>query len=207
MKTILLILSLLLFAQADNTNVSLNYSSDFGEYAEIESTQFYDWGTFYGFANIGTEGLFTTKPTLDIDIVGDLNFHVHDFYLQDKGYHMNQFVVGASYDIVNGNFFLQPFLGLNYQNDTYFNDMNGMMTGWVFDYKFKINEENFKFNSWHECAFNRDSDGGDGHQGALQFWWHINQKFTTGVRYRYFKNDGGFDRYKADAIYVLRYNL
>jgi len=93
------------------------------------------------------------------------------------------------------------------------------MTGWVFNYDFKIFNKKFSLFQWNEIEFKRDKtfykDGevpiGDsksyGLNGDISLWWHINNDITGGLQYRYAKYKLGNAEYQSAFIYTLKYNF
>ncbi len=199
-------------------------------YLEVEGGAGWTWGEFYGFFDIenplanyedtSAKGLrIALKPILDIKLYENIYFHIQDYYLNSELFYVNNLVSGISYKLASGNnFWMKPFIGVHYQDDTYFHGFNGYMFGWQFYYNFKILNENFTLFQWHEMEFQRAkeyyqlSDGspkGDGKSnginGALSFWYNINESFTTGLQYRYTSNKLGYDEDLSAVIYSFKY--
>jgi len=204
------------------------YQEDFA-YIELEGGAGWDWGQFYGFADIenplssyddepAKDLRFVVKPILDIYIKNNFALHVQTFYLNSKNFYVNNFVTGISYLYKTDSLWFTPFLGTHYQNSTYYSGFNGYMLGWAFNYDFEIFSQNFYIFNWHEMEFARAKEGyeledgtaiGDGKSygfnGALSAWWKINQHFHTGVQYRYAKYKLGSDTYQSGIIYTAKY--
>lgn len=208
--------------------------SDF-TYLELEGGGGFDWGDAYFFFDVenptkswyddtpdNTRVVF--KPIFDINI-GDSPWaiHIQNYWLKEETFYVNNLVIGVSYKYTNGGFWIRPFIGPHYQEQSFYDGMNGYMTGWVFGYSFKIGEHDFMLSQWHEYEFDRDEehyktpDGsvnpfGDGASygtnGALAIWWHINKTFTAGYQYRYADNKlGGGGAYQMANIFSLKYNF
>jgi len=200
-------------------------------YLNLEGGAGWDWGEFYGNASLenptkkyNTSSVDNQRYTgfIDFDIKVKDGFYIHfqDFFLQSKNFYVNNFVVGAAYKYHNGsNFWIRPFLGAHLTNDTYFDGFNGFMTGVKFNYDFIMYEEKFNIFNWTEIEFARDKEFyedsgtpiGDskcyGLNGDLNFWWNINENFSTGMHYRYAKYKLGFSAYQSAFIYTFKYNF
>ena len=215
-------------------NVSVNYldwtskteentaQKDFA-YLELEGGAGFSWGEFYMFFDIenptqswndepANNMRLAFKPVLDIDIMNNFAIHIQDYNLQSKDFFVNNLVVGASYKLTTDfGLWIRPFVGLHYQESTYYSGMNGYAAGWTFLYNFKLEQEKFSLSQWHEHTFERDSengyDGDIGTQGALAFWWHPTDSITTGLQYRYADYELGSNEYQDGLIYSLKYNF
>ena len=199
-------------------------------YLELEGGAGWDWGSFYGFMDIENplssyddsapdDLRFTFKPVLDIDIKNNFNLHVQTFYLESKSFYVNNFVTGISYKYFSdyGLWFI-PYIGVHYQNSTYYSGFNGYMAGWSFNYDFKLFNQDFYIFNWNEIEFDRAKEGyelddgtpiGDGKSygvnGALSLWYKATQGLTLGLQYRYAKYKLGSAEYQSAMIYSLKY--
>lgn len=224
-------------------NTSVNYldwdkptenttaQNDFA-YLELEGGAGWSWGEFYGFVdienplksykdNFPNELRFAVKPIFDIKLHENFSLHIQDYYFKSDTFYVNNLVTGFSYKYTSDfGLWIKPFIGLHYQNSTYYNGSNGYMAGWAFNYDVKLLGENFSLSQWHEMEFNRNEedyqllDGtpignekSHGINGAISIWWHINSMFTTGVQYRYADNKLGFESSQSAFIYSFKYNL
>ena len=201
-------------------------------YLELEGGVGWTWGEFYGFIDIenptstysedSSNNLrVAVKPIIDINLYKNFALHIQDYYFTSENFYVSNLVTGVSYKYSAGyDFWIKPFIGVHYQNDTYYSGWNGYMAGWVFNYNFNIFEEKISISQWHEIEFNRDkeyyqlNDGtpiGDGKShamnGALSLWWHINKNFTAGLQYRYTDNKLGYANYLSAGIYTLKYKF
>ncbi len=222
------------------SNISINYldwsssiqektdKKDFG-YITLEGGAGWEWGEFY--ANVNLENptssysdetdygqRYTAFGEFDIKLKDGLRVHFQNFHLQSHPFFVNNFVAGLSYKY-NSDFglWIKPFIGVHYTNDTYFDGFNGYMTGWTFNYDFKLFDEKLSLTQWNEIEFARDKkfyeyDGeptGDsksyGLNGTLSLYWHINNDFTSGLGYRYADNKLGTVEYQSAWIYTLKY--
>ena len=163
---------------------------------------------------------YTLFADFDIKVKDGWRLHFQDYYLRGNSFYVNDFVVGASYKYVSDfGLWIKPFIGAHLTNDTYFDGWNGYMTGWTFNYDFKMWNEKFSLFQWNEIEFARakafyEFEGeatGDGRSyglnGALSLWWHINPSFTTGVQYRYADNKLGSPEYQSAMVYSMKYNF
>ncbi len=222
-------------------NVSINYLNwtsktkektsqrDFA-YLSLNGGFGYEWMDFYGFLTLENP----TKPydnnfpenkryvgygDLDIAIKDNFKLHIQDFYANGRDFSVNDLVLGLSYKYFNDGFWIKPFLGVHFTNDTYFDGFNGYMTGWVFNYPFTIYKGAFSIFQWNEIEFGRvksfyqfsGTPVGDGKSyglnGSLSFWWHINNDFSTGIEYRYADHKLGNIDYQSGYIYTVKYNF
>jgi len=192
----------------------------------------YDWMDFYGYVSLENpiKSYDDNSPhnqryvgfvDTDFKLIDDFKLHIQDFYLNSKEYSVNDFVLGFSYKYNNFNgFWIKPFLGIHITNDTYFDGFNGYMTGWVFDYRFQIYNQNFSLFQWNEIEFKRTKDFyqlndgtpiGDGKSyglnGSISLWWLINNDFSSGAEYRYANHKLGSIEYQSAYIYTLKYNF
>jgi len=212
----------------DSPTQSKTSQKDFG-YVSIEGAVGWDWGEFYGNANLenptksytddSNSLRYTVFGDFDINIKNGFKIHFQNFHLHSDTFYVNDFVVGGAYKYQSDGFWIKPFIGLHYTNDTYFDGFNGYMGGWVFNYNFKIFNEKLSLFQWNEIEFGRDKkfyedDGvpiGDsksyGLNGALSFWWDMNDSFTSGIQYRYAKHKLGNYDYQSAIIYTLKYNF
>ena len=213
----------------ETENKTLN--GDFA-YIGLEGGAGWKWGEIYAFANIenptkkyvnnGSDNLRTASfADLDIKIKNGFRLHIQDFYLQGKPYYVNDFVIGIAYKYQNNSgLWIRPFVGVHYTNDTYFDGNNGYMTGWTFNYTFRVLQESFSIFQWNEIEFGRtksfylSNDGtkiGDGaswgYNGALALMWNINTAFTAELQYRYARQKLGNIPYQSAMIYTLKYNF
>lgn len=220
---------------SDGTIDRLNGSKSDFVYLELEGGAGYDWGDAYFFADIEnpTKGYgknapdntrFVIKPIVDINIANSpWAVHIQNYWLKEENFYVNNLVIGVSYKYTRGNFWIRPFIGPHYQWQSFYDGMNGYMTGWVFGYNFKVGGQDFMLSQWHEYEFDRaeesylNDDGsidpyGDGASsgtnGALAIWWHINKRFTVGYQYRYADNKlGGGGVYQNANIFSVKYNF
>lgn len=156
---------------------------------------------------------------LDIKLKNNLKLHIQNFYSNSHDFSVNDFVIGLSYRYQIENFWIKPFLGLHHTYDTFYKGMNGYMTGWVFDYRFKLMGQNCSLFQWNEIEFGRnkkfyEDNGipiGDGKSyglnGALSLWWFITQSISSGLEYRYADHKLGNIEYQAGYTYTLKYNF
>lgn len=199
-------------------------------YLELEAGASWNWGSFYGFMDIenplssysdlpADDLRLVFKPILDIDISQNFNLHLQTFYLNSKTFYVNNFVPAISYEYFSdyGLWFI-PFLGLHYQNSTYYSGFNGYMAGWSLNYDFKLFNQDFFLFNWNEIEFGRDKESyelddgtpiGDGKSyglnGALSLWYKAYEGLTLGLQYRYAKYKLGSDTYQSGIIYSLKY--
>ncbi|MDF1878120.1 hypothetical protein JHD46_00545 [Sulfurimonas sp. SAG-AH-194-C20] len=163
---------------------------------------------------------FLMVNDFDIKLTESFRIHLQDFHLQTDNYFVNDSVLGFSYKYIYQGFWFKPFIGVHYTYDSYFNGVNGLMTGWLLDYKFKILEQTFSIFEWNEIEFLRDKnfyelvDGtpiGDsksnGLNGAIKFYWHPNEKITAGIEYRYSKYKRGSKEFLGALIYSVKCNF
>ena len=164
---------------------------------------------------------FTAFFDVDIEMKNNFKLHFQDYALHSNSYYVNDFVVGFGYKVdTDFGLWFRPFLSIHHTYDTYYKGLNGYMTGWLFNYDFRIFNHNFTIFQWNEIEFGRhkefytDEDGqsvGDGASwginGALSIWMHINTKFTVGLQYRYADNKLGSQLYQAGTIYTVKYNF
>ena len=244
MKKLLLLLSVTVHLYAkvlySFTNVSINYldwtaktqtqtaQKDF-EYVGAEGGIGWDWGDFYGFINIEnpTKSYHDDSNSLryvafgdfDINIKNDFKIHLQNFHSHSNSFYVNDFVVGLSYKYENDSgFWIKPFIGSHFTNDTYYSGFNGYMSGWVFNYNFNIHKEKFSLSQWNEIEFQRNksfyTDGsgistGDGKSyglnGAVSLWWNTNKSFSNGLQYRYANHKLGNIEYQSAYIYSIKY--
>jgi len=216
------------------SNLSINYldwtdktekdspQKDF-PYLEFEGGAGFNWGEVYMFLDIEnpTEGWddepadnlrVAFKPVIDISLAQNIFLHIQDYTLQSKDFYVHNLVVGLSYKITTDfGLWIKPFVGPHYQDSTFYSGYNGIIAGWVFDYRFDISKNSFSIAQWHECALARDDkDGYDdniGRQGALSFWWHPVEEISTGFQYRYASYNLGSSEYQDGIIYSLKYNF
>ena len=189
-------------------------------YAELETGAGFNWGEAYMFLDIEnpTDKYNDTpphslriafKPVLDINF-GKSNwaFHSQDYSLTSDSFFVNNFVNGVSYKYAIKNFWIRPFVGIHYQNSTYYSGWNGYMFGWTFFYNFTLFKNNFFIANWHESTFARDKKDGytkDGFQGSLMFFWKLQNGIAMGLQYRYAEQNLGYAGYQDGLIYTLRY--
>ena len=216
------------------SNLSVNYlnwnnqtqkSSSHEEFAylELEAGAGYNWGELYMFFDMENPTKsyseepagnmrFAFKPVIDIRLSGNLFLHLQDYNLKSKDYYISNAVVGLSYKIqTDFGLWIKPFIGPHYQTSTYYSGFNGVMAGWVFDYRFELLHHKLSIAQWHECTVARDDeDGYDEHigrQGALSLWWHPAEAITTGLQYRYSSYELGESKFLSGVIYSLKYNF
>ena len=201
-------------------------------YLSLESGARWDWGEFYGIANIENphksyssraphNQRYNALADFDLEIKSGFRFHLQDFNIESQAYKLNELVVGLAYKFENskGDFF-RPYIGFNRVDDTYFKDFNGFKGGWTLMYNFSLLEQKLFLFNWNEIDFLRKksyyqlNDGtliGDGASyglnGAASLWWLINKPFTAGLQYRYAKNKLGSSSYQSGMIYTLKYNF
>lgn len=212
--------------ESQNVGLSKNFSFISAEYG-IGS----NWAEFYGNTNIENplssysnkvpnNLRFTMVNDFDIKLTESFRIHVQDFHLQTDTYFVNDFVLGFSYKYMYEGLWFKPFLGVHYTYDTFYSGLNGLMTGWLFNYRFKILSENFSIFQWSEIEFLRDQnfyelkDGtpiGDsksyGYNGSIKLYWHPIQSVTTGLEYRYSQYKRGTKEYLSALIYSIKYNF
>lgn len=189
----------------------------------------WDWSEFYGYINIenptnsyddGKKSLrFSAYGDYDINIKNGFKIHFQDFHLHSHDYYVNDFVIGFAYKYSIKNFWIKPFLGLHVTNDSFYNGLNGCMTGWVLNYTFKLFEQSFVLENWNEIEFLRDNEFyeidnepiGDGKSyglnGEVKLWWFFYKDMSAGVRYRYADYKLGNAFYQSGFIYTLRYHF
>jgi len=213
-------------------NVSINYldwsqetekntfQEDFA-YVEFEAGAGFDWGDFYMFFDIenptksytqtpAQNMRFAFKPVLDINIANsNWSYHVQDYSLTSDTFFIHNFVNAVAYKYTTDNFWIRPFLGVHYQESTYYSGFNGYMLGWTFLYNFTLKGEKFSLAQWHESTFQRDKSdySEDGYQGALSAWYKATQNITLGMQYRYSYQDLGYSGYTTGLIYSMKYNF
>ncbi|RJY07131.1 ion channel protein Tsx [Parashewanella spongiae] len=209
-------------------------------YLEIEGGAGYDWGDVYGFVDFEnpqntntSERDFSGAPVTDsfrIAAKGSIAYnigksnwnaygHIYSLTVGGEGFFDQNIVVGASYDInTESGFWMKPFLGLHYENQTFSGSgFNGYMAGWVLGYNFKAMGQDFMVSQWHETEFAREDqfrgNGTEhtlksvGQNGAVALWWNMTPKFTTGIQYRYADNKLGTAAYHDAIIYTAKYNF
>jgi len=226
----------ILLAQAPYSfvNIGLNYNSwkyqDF-TFVSAEYGAGWSWGEFYGNSNlqnplstyekkVPNNLRFTMVNDFDIKLTQAFRVHFQDYHLQSKPYFVNDSVLGFSYKYIYRGLWFKPFIGVHYTYDTYFNGLNGYMSGWLINYRFSFLEQNFSLFQWNEIEFLRaksfyeDSSSkpiGDaksyGFNGAVKFFWHPQTYMTTGIEYRYSKYKRGSKEYLDAFIYTIKYNF
>jgi len=213
-------------------NISVNYldwstktenespQKDFA-YLEFEAGAGFDWGDFYMFLDIENptdsytntaphDLRFAFKPVLDIKIANsNWSYHIQDYSLTSDTFFVHNFINAIAYKYSTDGFWIRPFLGIHYQESTYYSGFNGYMFGWTFLYDFSINNANFSIAQWHENTFDRDKTDykKDGFQGALSAWYKASDEITMGLQYRYADQNLGYDGYQDGIIYSLKYNF
>ena len=223
-------------------DVNLNYF-DWDEHAENETAKGdfsyvgieggAGWNSVdaYGFLNIENpthsyndeaprDLRFSAFCDVDVEIKNNFKFHFQDFALNSGSYYVNDFVLGIAYKLdTDFGLWFRPFLAIHHTYDTYYKGLNGYMTGWLFNYDFRMFDYNFSIFQWNEIEFGRDKEFyldngksvGDGASwglnGAISFWMHLSKIFTVGVQYRYAKNKLGYKGRQAGTIYTLKYNF
>jgi len=154
---------------------------------------------------------------LDISIENGWRIHFQDYTLHSYSFYVNDFVVGVGYKFVFSNLWFRPFLGLHHTYDSYYSGLNGLMGGWLFEYRFTfLSKKGVVFN-WNEIEFGReksfylDDDGntkGDGASwglnGALSVWIYPLKDIALGVQYRYANHKLGNKAYQDALIYTLK---
>ena len=233
--TLLLSLSINLFATDIFTptysfkNVSVNYldwtsktenstnQEDFA-YLEAEGGAGFTWGEFYMFLDIENPTKsysdepagnlrLTFKPVLNLNVVENLSLYFQAFTLQSKDFYTTDPILGLAYKITTeSGFWIRPFVGLHYQESSYFSGMNGYMAGWVFMYNFSLKQQKFSLSQWNQHTFARE-DNNIGTQGAIALYWHPISEITTGLQYRYAVYELGSSEYQDGLIYTLKYNF
>ena len=208
---------------SDNTKTrTTNGQKDFS-YIELEGGAGFDWGEFYGFVDIEnpTKSYKDTdkslhvalKPVFDIKLNDNYYLHIQNYLFRSHTYSVNNLIVGLSTKYKTDNFWIIPFLGSHYKDDTYNSELNGYMAGWSFGYNTRLFNENITITQWHEMEFARDKDhyaaNGSSHgmQGAIKFFWHIDSNYTVGLQYRYANDTLGYHAYQNAIIYSLKYNF
>ena len=205
------------------------YQKDF-TYLEVEGGVGWNWGEFYGFADVenptysyndtpADDLRFILKPILDLYLTNNFALHIQDFSLKSKTFYVNNFATGISY-LYKSDYgvWFSPFLAAHYQTSTYYSGLNGYIFGWALNYDFTLYDEKFKLFNWNEIEFARDKESyqlddgtaiGDGKSygvnGAVSIWWEINSHFTPGLQYRYAKYKLGSSVYQSGLIYSLKY--
>ncbi|MDF1884226.1 hypothetical protein JHD49_09760 [Sulfurimonas sp. SAG-AH-194-C21] len=200
-------------------NLGINYSTAVdntlnGDFSFLSAEYGTGWsfGEYYGNVNIQNPTKkykipapnnlrYTMVNDLDIKINEAFRVHYQDYHLQSDSLLVNDYALGFSYKYENPKiFWLKPFIGIHYTDDSYFTGLNGYMTGWLLNYNFKLLNNNFSLFQWNEIEFLRTksfyelSDGtpiGDsksyGLNGAIKLFWHPTKKIKTGIEYRYSK--------------------
>jgi len=199
-------------------------------YLELEGAAVWDWGSFYAFLDVenplssydnlpANDLRLVFKPIIDIDIKNNFNLHVQTFYLGSKSFYVNNLVTGVSYKYFSDyGLWVIPFLGVHYQDSTYYSGFNGYMLGWSLNYDFKLFKEEFYIFNWNEIEFDRAKKGyeldngtpiGDaksyGINGALSLWYKATKNLSAGLQYRYAKYKLGSAEYQSGLIYSLKY--
>lgn len=118
------------------SNVSVNYldwssstenktaHGDFS-YLELEGGAGFKWGDFYGFFDIenptksysdtSPDNLrYVAKPILNINLIDNFTFHIHDYYLKSKDFYVSNLITGISYKYSTSNFWIRPMIGTHY---------------------------------------------------------------------------------------------
>lgn len=213
-----------------NTTEAKTEQRDFS-FVKVDGGFGYEWVDFYGYVTLEQPtksydnefpdnqryvGFFDT----DIEIKNSFKLHIQTFYAKSRDFYVNDFVVGLGYKYQkNSGFWIKPFIGVHHTYDTFYKDWNGYMGGWVFDYRFKVLENQFSLFQWNEVEFAREKsfyedDGaaiGDGKSyglnGALSLWWHVNNDISGGLEYRYAKYKLGTTEYQSAYVYTLKYNF
>ena len=203
-------------------------------YIEAEGGAGYDWGDVYGFIDIenptkmhksydaGKQSAdafrVSAKGTIAVNM-GDTNFNYYGqiFSLTDSsGFATQNYVLGVSYNYRHDSgFWVNPFLGVHYQNDPGSAFFNGGMAGWVGGYDFNLGGQKFSVTNWNEIEFARDSAYAEaawvgshyGLNGALAAWWHPTPQLTTGIQYRYADHKLGDNGYDNGIVYTVKYNF
>ncbi|MDY0121059.1 MAG: outer membrane protein OmpK [Sulfurimonas sp.] len=198
-------------------------------YLKIDGGFGYEWIDFFGYISLEnpTKSYYQEFPNnrryvgfadIDIEIKNNFKLHIQDFYARSEAFSVNDFVVGFAYRYQNSSgFWIKPFLGLHFTNDTYFDGLNGFMGGWTFHLPWKLGDQKFALFQWNEIEFARDkkfyqhqgSPIGDsksyGLNGAMSFWWYISDATCTGLEYRYAKHKLGSIEYQEAFVYNLKY--
>lgn len=191
----------------------------------------YEWIDFFGYITLenptkeykeeyADNQRYVAFTDIDIAIQNNFKLHIQDFYTHSNTFTVNDFVVGFAYRYQNSSgFWIKPFIGLHFTNDTYFDGLNGYMSGWTFHLPFKIYDESFVLFQWNEIEFAREKKFyedqgtpiGDGKSyglnGSMSFWWYINDTISTGFEYRYAKHKLGNIEYQAASIYNFKYKF
>jgi len=190
----------------------------------------YGWMDFYGYLTLEnpTKSYSEDFPNnqryvgfgdLDIKLKNNVKLHIQNFYSNSNSFSVNDFVIGLGYKYQQKNFWIRPFLGVHHTYDTFYKGINGYMGGWVFDYRFKLFDQNFSLFQWNEIEFAREkkfyeTDGvpvGDGKSyglnGAISLWWFITQSISSGLEYRYANHKLGNIEYQSGYTYTLKYNF
>lgn len=206
-------------------------------YLELEGGVGFDWGEFYGFADLenpgnsrfdeasgGQDNRRTAAKLTSHLYLGDSPFslyaHVYDF--RDPGFNSREQdqVLGLGYrHTFASGLWIKPFLGAARVQSSGHTGMNGYMAGWVAGYDFQAFDQDFSLTQWHEQTFDRDdayltqnyvgeAAGPVGTNGAVSLWWHPHERLTAGVQYRYANNKLGTpNAYQNAMIYTLKFNF
>lgn len=207
-------------------------------YLELEGGAGYSWGDVYGFIDLenpeninhdtGADGRTTNsfriaaKGSIAANI-GSSNWnvysHLYSLTVAEDGFFDQNLVVGVSYDVfTDSGFWIKPFLGVHYENQTYAGSgFNGYMAGWVLGYNFEAFGQKFMVTNWHETEFAREDQfryngtehklKSTGQNGAVSLWWNATQELTFGLQYRYADHKLGTAAYHDAAIFTAKYNF
>jgi len=197
-------------------------------YLEAEGGAGWKWGEVYCLAAIenptksydkefATNRRYTLKPIVNLTITGGLSVHLQNFHFESRDFDIDNVYAGFAYTYVMDSLWVKTFATLHYQESTYYSGMNGYAAGWVAKYDFALLGENFSVFNWHEMEFARDQQdyslddgtltgnkGADGYNGALAFWWNVNQGYTLAMQYRYAKHKLGYEPMQEGFIATLK---
>ncbi len=197
----------------------------------IEGGAGFDWGELYGFYEYEKINWASKNRNQAMKVSGHYRLAGSDFTLYGQVYDINDQkfnnaeqnrVVGIGYLGLQGEgWWFKPWLGYHdlsvdngYQVDNEkIQGNNGGMLGWSAGYSFSVAGQPLMMTNWNEIEFNRNSEytklhgGKSGLNGAVGLWYDINEKFYTGVQYRYFKNKLGWSEYGDAMIYRIGMHL
>jgi len=245
-KTLFLILlfPFLLLAQPlyHFENVSLNYNDWLQHTQDVTSKEDFTYIGFeggagwnsaevYGFLNVenplddygedDTQEALRLSGLIDVDYVidGGWRFHLQDYMLHSSSFYVNDAVVGVGYKFMSDfGLWFRPFIGVHHTYSSYYNDLNGYMTGWLFNYETTLYGKKIVLFNWHEIEFGRKksfylNDAGErvgdgaswGVNGALSFWYYLQDEIVLGVQYRYANHKLGSYEMQSALIYTVKY--
>lgn len=200
---------------SNSTKIKTSHQQKNFTYIELEGGATFNWGEFYGFLDIeGPKANIVIKPIVDIHINDNYYLHIQNYLFNSDDYYVNNLVIGVSTKYLLENFWITPFLGSHYKDDSYGSGINGYMAGWSLGYNTTIWNQNITLSQWHEMEFQRDkkhysdaNGSSSGTQGAIQLFWHIDTTYTNGIQYRYANNTLGYNSYQNAIIYTLKHSF